>query len=156
MNGHRLREVDPQTLKGWLNRRKAILVDVREEDEYARERIAGARLLPLSRLDRSPVPHEPGKALVLQCNSGKPQRQGRGPARAAEGHTALSPGGRHPGLEARRATGGELRAGATGRCGMIDGRRIWLAVHGAVDQPAKSFRTSSSRALKRSGASSIG
>jgi rhodanese-related sulfurtransferase len=25
---------------------------------------------PLSRLERSAVPHEPGKALVLQCNSG--------------------------------------------------------------------------------------
>jgi rhodanese-related sulfurtransferase len=81
MNGHRLREVDPQTLKGWLNRRKAILVDVREEDEYARERIAGARLLPLSRLDRSPVPHEPGKALVLQCNSGN--RSAKAAARLA-------------------------------------------------------------------------
>jgi rhodanese-related sulfurtransferase len=67
---HRLREVDPQTLRDWLDRGEAILVDVREEDEHARERIAGAKLLPLSRLDRSAVPHEPGKALVLQCNSG--------------------------------------------------------------------------------------
>ena len=29
----------------------AVLIDVREADEHARERIAGARLHPLSRLD---------------------------------------------------------------------------------------------------------
>jgi rhodanese-related sulfurtransferase len=147
MNGHRLREVDPQTLKGWLDRGEAILVDVREEDEYARERIAGARHLPLSRLERSAVPHEPGKALVLQCNSGN--RSAKTAARLAlpEATRLYHLAG---GIQSWK------RAGARGRCGMIDRRRVWLAVHGAVDQPAKSRRTSSSSALKRSGASSIG
>jgi rhodanese-related sulfurtransferase len=81
VNQDRLQDVDPQTLKDWLDRGEAILVDVREEDEHARERIRGARLLPLSRLDRSAVPQEPGKALVLQCNSGN--RSAKAAARIA-------------------------------------------------------------------------
>ena len=42
MDEHRLREVDPPTMKAWLDRGEALLVDVREEDEHAREHIAGA------------------------------------------------------------------------------------------------------------------
>jgi len=75
MKERSLREVDPPTLKAWLDRGEALLVDVREEDEHARERIAGARLLPLSRFDESRVPHEPGKVLVLQCRSGNRSAQ---------------------------------------------------------------------------------
>ena len=74
----RLQEVDPQTLKEWLERGEAILLDVREEDEHARERIAGARLLPLSRLDSTAVPQEQGKTLVLQCRSGNRSAQAGG------------------------------------------------------------------------------
>ena len=42
MDEHRLREVDPPTLKAWLDCGEALLVDVREEDEHARKHIAGA------------------------------------------------------------------------------------------------------------------
>jgi rhodanese-related sulfurtransferase len=38
----RLREVDPPTVKAWLDCGEALLVDVREEDEHARKHIAGA------------------------------------------------------------------------------------------------------------------
>lgn len=70
-----LHDVAPATLKTWLERDEAILVDVREADEYAREHIAGARLHPLSRLTAAPLPGAPGKKLVLQCNSGNRTRQ---------------------------------------------------------------------------------
>lgn len=70
-----LHDVTPATLKGWLERDEAILVDVREADEYAREHIAGARLHPLSRLTPAALPRMPGKKLVLQCNSGNRTRQ---------------------------------------------------------------------------------
>jgi rhodanese-related sulfurtransferase len=68
-------DVDPRTLERWLDDGTAILVDVREPDEYAREHIAGARLMPLSRFDRAALPAGNGKTVVLQCNSGNRSRQ---------------------------------------------------------------------------------
>jgi rhodanese-related sulfurtransferase len=68
-------DVDPTTLKQWLDQERAILVDVREPDEYAREHITGARLMPLSRFDPSTLPAASGKTIVLQCNSGNRTRQ---------------------------------------------------------------------------------
>jgi rhodanese-related sulfurtransferase len=112
MNGHRLRDVDPQTLKGWLDRGEAILVDVREEDEYARERIAGARLLPLSRLDRSAVPSEPGKALVLQCNSGRRSADAAARIALPEGTRLYHLAG---GIQAWKRAGLPVEGGAPGR-----------------------------------------
>ena len=47
-----------------------MLIDVREADEHARERIAGARLLPLSRFDPASLAAGAGKVLVFHCNSG--------------------------------------------------------------------------------------
>jgi rhodanese-related sulfurtransferase len=41
-----LHDVAPATLKARLERAEAILVDVREADEYGREPIAGARPPP--------------------------------------------------------------------------------------------------------------
>jgi rhodanese-related sulfurtransferase len=63
--------IDPTDLLTRLERGECILVDVREADEYARERIAGARLVPLSRLDAHGLPElAPGQQLVLYCASG--------------------------------------------------------------------------------------
>jgi rhodanese-related sulfurtransferase len=73
-----LRDVDPATLKGWLDHGRAILVDVREADEYAREHIPGARLNALSRFDPGRLPREPDKIMVLMCNSGNRSRQAAG------------------------------------------------------------------------------
>lgn len=70
-----LHDVTPGTLKSWLDQDEAILVDVREADEYAREHIAGARLHPLSRLSPAALPRSADKKLVLQCNSGNRTRQ---------------------------------------------------------------------------------
>jgi rhodanese-related sulfurtransferase len=46
----------------------AILVDVREADEHARERVPGAHSNPLSRL--APVDVPAGKAVIFHCRSG--------------------------------------------------------------------------------------
>ena len=43
-----LKTVDPQTLKNWIAEDKAVLVDVREAGEVARERIPVAHHMPLS------------------------------------------------------------------------------------------------------------
>jgi rhodanese-related sulfurtransferase len=48
----------------------AILVDIREADEHARERIPGARHLALSMFDKAgPVEHG-GKPVIFHCRSG--------------------------------------------------------------------------------------
>ncbi len=73
-----LRDVDPATLKDWLDHDRAILVDVREADEYAREHVPGARLHALSRFDPGRLPRDPGKIMVLMCNSGNRSRQAAG------------------------------------------------------------------------------
>ncbi len=66
-----VREVDAPTLKSWLERGEAVLVDVREENEFARESIPGATLVPLSKFDPAQVPAANGKKLVVHCLSGK-------------------------------------------------------------------------------------
>lgn len=67
----RIREINPTTLKSWLDSGKVHLVDVREPDEYARERIAGSRSAPLSQFDPTAMPASNGKTTVLYCRSGR-------------------------------------------------------------------------------------
>ena len=50
--------------------RGAILVDIREADEHARERIAQARHLPLSKLDAADLAVHAGKPVIFHCRSG--------------------------------------------------------------------------------------
>ena len=66
-----MNEVDAATLKSWMDRGDAVLVDVREENEFARESIPGATLVPLSKFDPAKVPAVNGKKLVVHCLSGK-------------------------------------------------------------------------------------
>jgi rhodanese-related sulfurtransferase len=63
-----LPSVDAGTVQAWLDKGEALLIDVREPDEHARERIAGARLLPLSRFEPQRLAGERGKTLVFHCN----------------------------------------------------------------------------------------
>jgi rhodanese-related sulfurtransferase len=48
----------------------AVLVDIREADEHAREKIAGARPLPLSKLDEADLAVREGKPVLFHCKSG--------------------------------------------------------------------------------------
>jgi rhodanese-related sulfurtransferase len=65
-------EVAPAVVEGWIAEGKAVLVDVREPDEHARERIAGARLMPVSAFDpRAAAAFAGGRTLVLHCKSGR-------------------------------------------------------------------------------------
>ena len=65
-----MQDVEVTTLKVWLERGEALLIDVREPPEYAAEHIPDARLLPLSTLDPARVPQEAGKKVVLHCVMG--------------------------------------------------------------------------------------
>lgn len=48
----------------------AVLVDVRERDEHARERIPGARNVALSAIDEAALPTQPGQVVLFHCKSG--------------------------------------------------------------------------------------
>ncbi len=65
-----LREIDAPTLKRWLDEDKAVLIDIRESDEYVREHIPGSRLVPLSSFDTADFPRDHDKVAVFHCNSG--------------------------------------------------------------------------------------
>ncbi|SHI70034.1 Rhodanese-related sulfurtransferase [Roseomonas rosea] len=53
-----------------LMREGAMLVDIREPDEHARERIPGARNLPLSRLEAAELAVQEGRPVLFHCRSG--------------------------------------------------------------------------------------
>lgn len=65
-----LKTVDAKTLKSWLDRKEAVLVDVREPAEYAAESITGSWLLPLATVSTASLPEHAGKKLVLHCRKG--------------------------------------------------------------------------------------
>lgn len=73
--------ITPEEAARLLRGDAAILVDVREPDEYAREHIEGARNLPLSRLQEAALAIPLGKSVVFHCRSGA--RTGSNAARLA-------------------------------------------------------------------------
>jgi rhodanese-related sulfurtransferase len=48
----------------------ALLIDIRDADEHAREKIPGARHLPLSKLDEVDLTLHQGEAVIFHCKSG--------------------------------------------------------------------------------------
>lgn len=68
-----IREVTPREVASWLAEGSCVLVDVREADEHARERIAGSRLVPLSRFEprSAAVLVASGQKLVIHCKGGR-------------------------------------------------------------------------------------
>ncbi len=69
-NYRQLHEINAVTLKKWLERDTALLVDVREPGEFYAEHIPEAKLMSLSRFDPSLIPQNTDKKIVLQCQSG--------------------------------------------------------------------------------------
>ena len=65
-----LRKIGAATAKEWLDQDKAILIDVREPDEYVREHIPQAHLVPLSGFNPEDFPREHDKIAVFHCRSG--------------------------------------------------------------------------------------
>ena len=53
-----MRQIKAAAAKTLLDRGDAVLIDVREPDEHAQERIEGARLAPLSRFDQASLEGE--------------------------------------------------------------------------------------------------
>lgn len=53
-----------------LKTRRAILIDIRETDEFAREHIQGAAALPLSRIDAVSVADHGEREVIFTCRTG--------------------------------------------------------------------------------------
>ncbi len=66
-------EVTPEEVRDMLAKGECVLLDVREPDEHARERIEGATLAPLSAFAPDAVcsATREGKRLVVHCRSGR-------------------------------------------------------------------------------------
>lgn len=64
-------EADARTVDAWRQAGDAVLIDVRETEEYEYEHIPGALLLPLTYLDPAVFPPIGDKRLVVLCQSGR-------------------------------------------------------------------------------------
>lgn len=62
--------ITAQDLKRRLDAGEAVLIDIRETEEHAREHIPGARLAPLSAIDTHDFDPDLGKVAVFHCKSG--------------------------------------------------------------------------------------
>ena len=65
------REIGPAELDAMLKDGKALLIDVREVDEFRSGHIPGAINLPLSGFSPRNIPDPEGRTVVLQCAGGK-------------------------------------------------------------------------------------
>ncbi len=68
-------EVPPETVNQWLGDGDAVLIDVREAEELAQSRLAGAVHLPMSAFDPDKVPTDTGKKVVFICALGQRSEQ---------------------------------------------------------------------------------
>lgn len=64
-------EVSAQQLEAMLKAGEALVVDVREVDEFAAGHIPGAVNMPLSTFRATQLPDPGGKTLILACLGGK-------------------------------------------------------------------------------------
>ncbi len=62
--------ITPQEAQQLIAEQRAILVDVREHDEFAREHVAGSVSLPLSGIHANDIARLQGSAIILTCRSG--------------------------------------------------------------------------------------
>jgi rhodanese-related sulfurtransferase len=62
--------LSPRDVAARLAAGNAVLVDVRESDEFARRHVAGARSAPLSALEAAHLRVEPGRDVIFTCRSG--------------------------------------------------------------------------------------
>lgn len=91
-----INELDPNIAKTWLDNKEAVLVDVREVDEYETLSIPGAKLIPLASVTRDKLPIiQEGQKIIVHCARG---------ARSARAIQTLQE--EHPELPLYNLTGG--------------------------------------------------
>ena len=67
----KVRDMTPQEVADGLQQGRLLLVDVREANETALDRIPGAILVPLSAFDPGAIPDPSGREVVFTCRSGR-------------------------------------------------------------------------------------
>ncbi|MGB9153015.1 MAG: rhodanese-like domain-containing protein [Alphaproteobacteria bacterium] len=65
-----IKSTSPAELHQWLQSDQAVLIDVRQPEEYAAGHIKGATLQPLAQVSAKTLPPFQGKKLVMQCHLG--------------------------------------------------------------------------------------
>jgi len=65
-----VRHLDRETIKQGLADGSLLLIDVREDHEFASGRIPGSVSLPLSRFDVTDLPEGTGRRVVFSCAAG--------------------------------------------------------------------------------------
>jgi len=65
-----LTALKPHHVADLLARGRAVLVDIREPDEFARRHVKGALSRPLSAFEQARLKLEPGQGVVFTCRSG--------------------------------------------------------------------------------------
>lgn len=109
-------DIEPRDAQAMIARGDAVLIDVREPDEHARERIAGATLMPLGTLTPEKVRALGAKRVLIHCKSGR--RGSDATARCA----ALA------GIDVRNVRGGIEAWRAAGLPTVVDAARPKLGV----------------------------
>jgi rhodanese-related sulfurtransferase len=65
-----LHKLSPEAVRARLEAGRAVLVDIREPDEFARRHIEGAQSQPLSAWERAHLAIDPGADVIFTCRSG--------------------------------------------------------------------------------------
>ncbi len=65
-----LKTIDAKTTHDWITAGKAVLIDVREPDEWIKEHVPEAHLVPLSGFNPDDFPKDHDKIAVFHCRSG--------------------------------------------------------------------------------------
>jgi rhodanese-related sulfurtransferase len=63
--------VTPAQIEAWRDAKAAVIVDVREPNEWHEAHIPGAILMPLSTFDPAKIPDPGSRNLVFHCRSGR-------------------------------------------------------------------------------------
>lgn len=68
----KIKSIDPTTAHEWLERGEAIVIDVREPQEYQESHIVGAYLIPVGTIAKDKLPREIlNKKIIVHCKFGK-------------------------------------------------------------------------------------
>lgn len=103
-----LKTIDANTLKSWMDKREAVLVDVREPGEHGAEHIPGAFHLPLAKVCKSALPETSRRKLVIHCKAGR--RGGAACEKLLAEDPSLELYHLEGGLDAWRQSGYEVKA----------------------------------------------
>jgi rhodanese-related sulfurtransferase len=82
--------VDAVTLKRWLDGGQALLIDVREPDEHAREHIGDTRNVPLARVESVVGETPESQRIVFHCQSGRRSAEALARAKAVSSREMFS------------------------------------------------------------------